>query len=314
MKNILPMERLHPILLLLYFPTVLLFTVFSQNPLMPLLTWLSGFVYLLIISAVRGKSVVREFFSSILTCIVFVLVSAAVNPIFSHNGDTILFFVNDTAVTLEAVLYGGYIGLTVSAAITWCRCLSETVSSEAVIHVFGRTSPRIALLLSMTLRFIPLMKSRFSKIRRAQLASGAYNEATFVGRISCNLHCFSMLVTWALEHGVSMGDSMRARGYGREGRTSFTLYRFTVTDGIFSAVYIVAFASCTAFMLLGGGDFGFFPTTGSPVSGIPSIGMIISFGAACAFPIIYTAIDAIVWNLAVKRGVRSHTVTERRSN
>ena len=45
-------------------------------------------------------------------------------------------------------------------------------------------------------------------------------------RVRSALRVFSIVVTWSLESGIITADSMRCRGYGLPGRTSFSLYRF----------------------------------------------------------------------------------------
>ena len=42
------------------------------------------------------------------------------------------------------------------------------------------------------------------------------------------LRVFSIVVTWSLESGLITADSMRCRGYGLPGRTSFSLYRLSL--------------------------------------------------------------------------------------
>ena len=37
----------------------------------------------------------------------FFLLMAFANPLLVHNGETVLFFMNDNPVTLEAMIYGG---------------------------------------------------------------------------------------------------------------------------------------------------------------------------------------------------------------
>ena len=34
------------------------------------------------------------------------------------------------------------------------------------------------------------------------------------------------MVTWALENAIETADSMKSRGYGLEGRTAYSIYRF----------------------------------------------------------------------------------------
>lgn len=296
-----PFSALHPLVLIIYFPTVLLLSVFSSHPLIPAVAYLSGSMYLLISTYLRGKSVAKTFFSSLSSALALVILSALINPLFSHNGDTVLFFLNDNAITLESFWRGAHLGIAISSAAVWCMCLSDSLSSEGVLYLVGKASPKLALVLSIALRYIPLMKLRFSKIHRAQIAAGGYNEATLVGRVYCKLHCFSILVTWALESGIGTGDSMRARGFGLKGRTCYSSFKFRRGDAILLSLIMATSFVATVFMLLGGGDFEFFPTLTPIFNSRFSLPTHISFACLCLIPTAYTVKEVLVWKNCMSR-------------
>ena len=52
-------------------------------------------------------------------------------------------------------------------------------------------------------------------------------------RLGGLLRVGSSTVTWALEHIVDIGDSMRAKGYGLKGRSSFFPFRFTWREDVY---------------------------------------------------------------------------------
>lgn len=97
---------------------------------------------------------------------------AVTNPLFSHNGVTPLFFLNGNPVTLEAFAYGAAIAVAVIGVMLWCKCMGEIMSSDKFLWLFGRPFPKISLVLSAALRFIPLFVRQSKEVSRAQKARG----------------------------------------------------------------------------------------------------------------------------------------------
>ena len=105
---------------------------------------------------------------------------AVTNPIFVHNGETILFFMNDNPVTLEAFIYGGAASLMIVSVLLWCRCYSAVLTTDKFLYLFGKVIPKLGLILSMAFRFIPLFKYQIRKINQSQKTIGAlcYGQCT----------------------------------------------------------------------------------------------------------------------------------------
>lgn len=93
---------------------------------------------------------------------------AVINPLFSHNGVTPLFFLNGNPVTLEAVLYGLDIAVMLVAVLYWFKGYNHVMTSDKFLFLFGRAIPRLALVLSTALRFVPLLKVQIRRVSRAQ--------------------------------------------------------------------------------------------------------------------------------------------------
>lgn len=87
-----------------------------------------------------------------------------INPLSNHRGVTVLFYLNDNAITLEAILYGLASAAMLVSVVMWFSCFNKIMTSDKIIYLFGRMIPVIALLLSMCFRFIPLLKARFREI------------------------------------------------------------------------------------------------------------------------------------------------------
>lgn len=226
-----PIGQYNPIVTFVYFLAVTLPAMFSMNPLMLTLA-LSGALSLFFMQ--NGRKHLR---SHLIFFGIFALITI-VNPLFQHNGVTVLFVLNGNPITWEAVLYGITAGLMTVSVLYWFRLLSDMMTSDKYLYIFGRLSSKLALLLSMALRYVPLFAKRMSRIRHTQKAIGLYGDDTLFDKIRGEMRIFSIMVTWALENGIHTADSMEARGYGIGKRTSFAIYRFRLSDGIMLGVIL----------------------------------------------------------------------------
>ena len=167
------------------------------------------------------------------------VIMALVNTVFVHNGATILFYISDLRITLEALIFGVISAMILSAVVIWFSCFSVIMTSDKLIYIFGKATPVIGLTLSMIFRFIPLLRERFNEIRLGQRAMGRVEETHFLGKVRQFVKELSILVSWSLESSIETADSMEARGYGLKGRTSFHLFRMTDRDKAATAFFAV---------------------------------------------------------------------------
>ena len=161
------------------------------------------------------------------------LLAALVNPAFVHQGATILtYFPSGNPLTLESILYGCASGVLLAAVVLWFVCVTDVITSDKVVYLFGRIIPALSLLLSMTLRFVPQFTRRLRTVAQAQRRLGRDTGCGSVRRrLREAMRVFSIVVTWSLESGLIAADSMRGRGYGLPGRTAFALYRLDRRGG-----------------------------------------------------------------------------------
>ena len=213
-------SNLHPASNATFFLLQFLITMFSGNLILQGISALSGFLYLCVRT---GKQALK----SLGFGIVALVLATIINPLFSHEGATIItYFWNDNPLTLESIYYGFGMGVMLLASILWFQVLNQIMTTEKWIHLLGRILPSLALLFSMVLRFLPKLNQQRKNMR--QLHKDA-NKITL----------FSMLLTWGLETSVDTADSMSARGYGIGKRSSFTLFHFTSRDIWFIVIAVL---------------------------------------------------------------------------
>lgn len=223
----------HPSVLMVYFLSVLVVAMFVSNPVVSIGALVGGMVFCASMS--RKKSVV----SDILFYIPLFILIALTNPLFSHNGVTPLFFLNGNPVTLEAFVYGGAIAVMVIGVMMWCKCYSAIMTSDKFLYLFGKAIPKLSLVLSMALRFIPMFKRQFKTVKKVQKAMGLYTSHSYVDKLCGTLRVFSVMISWSLENSIETSISMKARGYGMKGRTSYSLFRFTARDALMLSASIM---------------------------------------------------------------------------
>lgn len=223
------------------------------------------------------------------------VVCGVINPLFSHNGKTVLFFLNDNPMTLEAILYGASAGLMISAALMWFRSFSAVMDSDKLMYATGALSPKLALIVSMAMRYIPLLRRQTEKTKQAHKAMGMATEDSIPDRLKGGMKVFSGLTTWALENGVITADSMEARGYGTGRRTRYTLFSWSVKDVLF---LLLTFVCVAAVAVAAGMDvigFDWFPSVTVPNMNVFSLSAYALFACLCLLPIINEGKEWLKW-------------------
>lgn len=212
--------RSHPLLNFLYFVFVIGISMFAMHPAFLAVSFVVSWCYSVVLMG--WKSLRFNVFILIPALILMTLI----NTLNVHNGVTVLFYLNDNRITLEAIVYGFASAVMLTNVIVWFRCFSSIVTADKFIYLFGRAAPVLALTLSMIMRYIPLLKNRFKEIAMGQRCMGRVTKGRgLISKIRLYGKELSILIAWSLEASIESADSMEARGYGLHGRTSFHLFR-----------------------------------------------------------------------------------------
>lgn len=250
-------SEFNPISGFTYYMCILLPLMFKMEPMLSLIGLISGGLTL----ALTDKIIrLRDYAFYIL----LPLFSAALNALLTGRGATVLFLINNRPVTKEALCFGLEAGMMISGSLIWLRSFSAVMSSDKLLYIFGGASPKTALILSMTLRYIPLYRRQARIIRNSRKALGMSREESIAERLRGEMNIFSALVSWALENGVVTADSMAARGYGCGKRTCLRNFCYGWEDCILT---LASAALCLPALLIGlsGEDkFEFYPLILAP--------------------------------------------------
>ncbi|MGX7059793.1 energy-coupling factor transporter transmembrane component T [Vagococcus humatus] len=222
-----PFSKSHPFVNLFYFVCVIGVNMFLVHPIILGFSLIAASLYTARLHS--WQSVFRQFFKFLLPSMMIVLFF---NVLFNHNGETVLYrFSNGKPITLEAMVYGGLLSVVLAVTILWFRCYNQVMTSDKFIYLFGRILPASSLVISMVFRFVPKFSRQVTLVRQGQQALGRdVTDGTLKERLNHGFSIFLVMITWALENAIDTADSMKARGYGLSGRSSFSVYRLTRRD------------------------------------------------------------------------------------
>lgn len=234
-------DSYHPMINLIYFAAAIACTSCFQQPVFLAISFLCAFLY----------SVKLGGWKMFLLNLVFtlgVLGYTAWYSYYNHFGVTNLrvnFIGNQ--ITLESVVYGFVVGITVVAVLMWFCCMFMLITADKIVYLFGRVSPKLSLFLSILLRTVPRIKTRAKRIDISREGIGrGIRQGNPWKRFLHLLSLVSILITWTLEDFVESSNSMKSRGYSLKGRTAFSIYRFDNRDrGL-----VIAFFWCLTFVMM----------------------------------------------------------------
>lgn len=282
-------ETYHPIVLFTFFITVISLSMFFMHP-----VYLTITLFLAISLNVALRR--QHFFKDWKLYVPLFFLMAIINPLISHNGQLVLFYVNQNAITVEAILYGVAMSTMIVAVMLWFSCYNEVMTSDKFIYLFGKVSPALSLTLSIALRLVPRFKEQLMQISRAQKTIGMdYSNGSIWHRIKCTIRILSILITWALDNAIETADSMKARGYGVKKRTAFSLFIWEPRDSIIVTSIGLLFITNVGAYLNGTTTFYFYPTFSTIQWNISSILFYSSYFGLLSVPLAIEIKEALKW-------------------
>lgn len=276
---------INPFMLFIYFIIVTCFPFLIQNGYIYLISLLGSFVYFIFLNGYNDKKTHGVY-------VIFFLIMTIINPIISHNGETVLFVVNNSPITLEALIYGFFSSVLIISVMYWFRIFFHIMTSDKIFYIFDRFSPKLALIFSMGLRYIPLFKRQWHKIKQGQMILGSYKDGNIIDRFFVSIKTFSVLVTWTLENGIITSESMDARGYGIGKRSRINNFPVLVSDVIFMFFSIILLVF--SFLFIKDSTFVFYPKFQIKTSPMSFWGCLFYF-ILVLIPILLDTKEKIKW-------------------
>ncbi|WP_419569394.1 energy-coupling factor transporter transmembrane component T [Ruminococcus sp.] len=181
------------------------------------------------------------------------------------------------------------------SVILWFSVFNSVFDSEKLIYIFGRFLPRLALLFSMVLHFVP----KFILVFKRTLAA----QSDFCGKNKFKQYigAFSASVSVMLEGSVQTADSMSARGYGVKKRSFYCRFPFTKADTVFTVLSLGMLTTVLFALATGQLDFLIYPHIEMCDITILSVIGMSAFGVLSFMPFIIELKEELVWKFSLSK-------------
>ena len=284
-------SKYHPFVNLIFFTLTIGFSMIINHPLAQLISLVCAIVYVVSMQGKKSVGFLLKF------CLPLMLLTAIINPVFNHEGKTILlYFANGNPLTLESILYGVSSGCMMITLLLWFSAFSSVMTTDKLIYLFGRIIPALSLVLSMTLRFVPRFKMQMKNVADAQRCIGKdVSSTSLLSRTKTAITIVSVMITWSLENAIETADSMKSRGYGLKGRTAFSVYRFEDRDKYALVWLVFCFLYILAGVLISAFGFRYFPDIKYLNFDISTIPFYIIYFGLCITPVVLNTVEDRKW-------------------
>lgn len=161
------------------------------------------------------------------------------NLLFNRNGVTALFYLGDTAVTLESVLYAVCAALAFSSTVLWFSFYCLFLDCDRVYAFLARLSRGLGLVVSLSLSLVPKTLEKYSQMRTENTVN-ADKAHRFTGLILR----LSALFSWVFDDAFQTALSMKARGALCAQKRQKPKVRWHAADGICILLALSAIVAC----------------------------------------------------------------------
>ncbi len=195
------------------------------------------FVLVAALSRVPIGSVLRS-----VKAIVFLLIFTAVLNLFFYSGETILWQWKFLKFTKEGIFYTIFLSARLFLLVMGSAILTLTTTPVSLtdgiesllfpLKLIRFPVHELALIMSIALRFIPILTDETGRIMNAQKARGAdFESGGLIRRIKAVIPVLIPLLISAFRRADELGDAMDARCYsGSKVRTKYKKLTFALRD------------------------------------------------------------------------------------
>ena len=180
--------------------------------------------------------------------VLFLLIFTAVLNLFFHSGETVLFSWWKITITKEAVYFSIFLAVRLFLLVIGSSLLTLTTTPVALtdglesllspLKVVHFPVHELALIMSIALRFIPILTDETARIMNAQKARGAdFETGSLLSRMKAVIPILIPLLISAFRRADELGDAMDARCYsGSKVRTKYKKLKYGARDLLVLAV------------------------------------------------------------------------------
>jgi len=198
-----------------------------------------------------SKVPLRLLFRGLRAILIMLVFMVGIN-LFLAQGDTVLFQLGFVRLTLEGIMLAAQMAMRLVLLIIGTSMLTLTTSPikltdgiEALLRplkIVKVPVHDIAIMMSIVLRFIPVLADEMDKIMKAQKARGAdFDTGGLIKRAKSLLPILVPLFVSAFKRADELATAMEARCYrGDVGRTKMKVMKMTPADWLAVGVIIIA--------------------------------------------------------------------------
>ncbi|WP_162100895.1 energy-coupling factor transporter transmembrane component T [Latilactobacillus sakei] len=225
LKSQLIIDQLHPLVLLVYFILMISFSMCFNHP-----YFLCG--QLIVIIAVNWVAKNQQkTVSTLQGALLMMVLIVIMNPIINNHGTHVVMTVGGTLITAEAVVYGFLMATALAVLLLIFVTYNQHMTNHKFLALFGGIAPQLTLLTMMTMRFFPLFIRRLRDITAVQRTRGIQMATgRLKNRAQAGMHLLAILLTNTLTEALQTADSMTARGFGVQKRSTYRRYQMTHRD------------------------------------------------------------------------------------
>ncbi len=249
--------------------------------------------------ALCGRACSKLLVAIALLCVLVVLL----NPLFTTYGDTVLFTIfGGRPYTFEALCFGITTASSLAMIVLWCSIWNTVISSDKLVYMLTPFAPVFALVLSMTLRLVPIYERRIYILCTAWAGLGrSFTKGHLVQRIRYASLIVSQLVTWAFESGLTTADTMRSRGFATTARTRYATYRVRRRDVVLLLSVTVCIVLIAAGFVVGIHSVSYYPQLMVPSNGVFGFAGLAAYALLLLMPALVMAKEACVWCISLSK-------------
>lgn len=206
------------------------------------------FGYTLILMILSGLSL--AYYLKSLKSVLFIVAFAFVIQLFTRGGNT-LFQIGFIRISDLGLFNAFIISFRIIFAVLLSSVLTLTTSPTSLAHALEdvlrwffipqKFAHEVAMVMTIAIRFIPVIANEADRIMKAQLSRGAnFDDRKFSGKVKGAISIIVPLLVSALRRAEDLSIAMEARGYnGWEGRTRFKQFKWKLKDTLFLISFIV---------------------------------------------------------------------------
>ncbi len=249
---------IHPAIYVIYYLLLIILAFLYNDP-----YYLISFLALISV-LIMLQGITREVVQIIKFFIPMSLLIIIINPLTSHEGTTRIYIMGSYFITLEALVYGIIMSLSLLIILLVFASYNRSVSYQEMLYLFSKRFPHISMIIVMALRFIPLLSYRLTEVNKVhqfdEKNENQEEKGSKIERIKKTAKMMSVVVSWSLEESMLTAKSMKARGYGVKERTSYLSYNYRRIDYLFLLLIFATCLVCVIGLAQGYGRINIYPT------------------------------------------------------